>query len=139
MTMLCSFPKSFSKVVKEDPSAALLKELFQTRARETLHRVKSRVHVSTQRIFAPTIQELRESAKDCYDRAEFLFKELEQTKEDPADTFYLPSTGLKLSKAAWLKYGPEEFVGKSQIIYEQLVLLALHYYLPQLRNYGALS
>jgi hypothetical protein len=146
VSMSSSFSKSFSKVIKEDPNSSLLKELFQTRARETLHRIKSRVHLSTQRIHAPTIQELRDSSKGHYDRSEFMFKEIQQTKEEPSDTFYLPSTGLKLSKSAWLKYGQDvskykgdECVGKALIIYEQLILLALHYYLPQQRDFGFLS
>jgi hypothetical protein len=144
--MSSSFSKSFSKVIKEDPNSSLLKELFQTRARETLHRIKSRVHLSTQRIHAPTIQELRESSKGHYDRSEFMFKEIQQTKEELIDTFYLPSTGLKLSKSAWLKYGQDvcgcegdESESKLAIIYEQLILLALHYYLPQQRNFGFLE
>ncbi len=69
-----------------------------------------------------------------------------QLKDDPSDTFYLPTTGLKLSKSAWSKYGTDkchcdgdENESKASILYEQLVLLALHYYLPQHRNFGFLS
>ncbi len=144
--MMSSFSKSFSKVIKEDPHSSLLKELFQTRARETLHRVKSQVYLSVQRIHAPTIDQLRDSCKGCYDREGFIFADILQLKEDPSDTFYLPTTGLKLSKSAWSKYGVDvtahksgEVTGKALIVHEQLVLLALHYYLPQHRSFGFLS
>ena len=146
VSMMSSFSKNFSKIIKEDPNTALLKELFQTRARETLYRIKSQVNLSPQRILAPTKEDLKRMTCGIYDRTEFIFNDLLQTKEDPIDTFYLPTLGLKLSKSVWAKYGKDkcgcdsdEDSSKLLVIYEHLILLALHYYLPQQREFGFVS